>query len=66
VAEAVLDLLSSDSPKRRYMVTPNEGQARATIEAALRRVVQLNQDQPYSYDRDALVALLDELLNEIE
>ena len=66
VADAVLDLLSSDSPKRRYMVTPNEGQARATIEAALRRVVQLNQDQPYSYDRDALVALLDELLNDIE
>jgi NAD(P)-dependent dehydrogenase (short-subunit alcohol dehydrogenase family) len=66
VADAVLDLLSSDSPKRRYMVTPNEGQAQATIEAALRRVVQLNHDQPYSYDRDGLIAVLDELLGEVE
>jgi NAD(P)-dependent dehydrogenase (short-subunit alcohol dehydrogenase family) len=66
VADAVLDLLSSDSPKRRYMVTPNEGQAQATIEAAMRRVVQLNQDQPYSYDRDGLVAVLDALLAEID
>ena len=66
VADAVFDLLSSDSPKRRYMVTPNERQAQATIEAAMRRVVQLNQDQPYSYNRDGLVAVLDAMLDEIE
>jgi NAD(P)-dependent dehydrogenase (short-subunit alcohol dehydrogenase family) len=66
VADAVFDLLSSDNPKRRYMVTPNEGQAQATIEAAMRRVVQLNHDQPYSYDRDGLIAMLDALLDEIE
>jgi hypothetical protein len=44
------------------MVTPNEEQAAITIRIALQRVLQLNEDQPYSYDRDELVALLDELL----
>ncbi len=62
VAEAVLHFMSSDKPKRRYLVTPNKGQAHLTIRSAMRRVVELNQGQPYSYDRDALVALLDELL----
>lgn len=62
VAQAVLHLISSDVPKRRYMVTPNAEQAALTIRAALERLLQLNEGQPYSYDRDTLVALLDELL----
>lgn len=62
VAQAVLHLMSSESPKRRYMVTPNAEQAQTTIRQALQRILQLNEDQPYSYDRDQLVALLDELL----
>lgn len=62
VAEAVVHAMSSDQPKRRYMVTPNEEQARMTISAALQRLLELNEDQPYSYDRDQLVAMLDELL----
>ena len=66
VAEAVYQLLTVDTPKRRYMVTPNEGQAHRTIEAAMRRVVQLNHDQPYQYDREGLFAVLDSLLAEIE
>jgi NAD(P)-dependent dehydrogenase (short-subunit alcohol dehydrogenase family) len=65
VADAVLDLLSSDKPKRRYMVTANERQAQSAIEAAMRRVVQLNHDQPYQYDREGLIAVLDELLVEV-
>ena len=32
----------------------------------MRRVVQLNHDQPYAHDRDGLIAVLDELLEEIE
>ncbi len=62
VADAVLHALSSDKPKRRYMVTPDEEQARETISAALQRMLELNEDQHYRYDRDQLVALLDELL----
>lgn len=62
VARAVLHLMSDDTPKRRYMVTPNAEQAVMTIRAAMARTLQLNEGQPYSYSRDELVALLDELL----
>ncbi len=65
VADAVLDLMSAESPKRRYMVTANQRQAQAAIKAAMRRVIQLNHDQPYNYDREGLIAVLDELLAEI-
>jgi NAD(P)-dependent dehydrogenase (short-subunit alcohol dehydrogenase family) len=62
VARAVLHLMSSDKPKRRYMVTPNAEEARWTISAALQRLLELNENQEYSYSRDQLVGLLDELL----
>ncbi|MDH4049908.1 MAG: SDR family oxidoreductase [Gammaproteobacteria bacterium] len=62
VAQAVLHLMSSDAPKRRYLVTPNAEQAAMTMRVAMQRTLQLNEGQPYSYSRDELVALLDELL----
>jgi len=62
VAEAFLDFLTSETPQRRYMVVPHEGEARMTISAALGRAVQMNADQPYELSRDELVELLDELL----
>ena len=65
VADAVLELLTVDNPRRRYMVTPNERQAHGTIKNAMRRVVQLNYDQPYAYDREGLIAVLDELIEEV-
>jgi NAD(P)-dependent dehydrogenase (short-subunit alcohol dehydrogenase family) len=65
VADAILDLMTAERPKRRYMVMPNERQAQAVIEAAMRRLVQLNHDQPYAYDREGLISVLDELLAEI-
>jgi len=62
VAQAVLHALSSDAPKRRYMVTPNAEQAAYTIRASLGRLLELNEDQPYRFDRDELVTMLDELM----
>lgn len=62
VAAAVLHALSDDNPKRRYMVTPNQRSAEITIRKAIEELVQLNEDQPYSYDRDSLVQMLDENL----
>ena len=62
VAEAVMHFLTSDSPKLRYMVSPQERGADLAIRTTLGRVVQLNADQPYEYTRDELVAILDELL----
>jgi len=65
VALATLDFLTSDSPKRRYMVVPNQLEAEITIRQALREMVQLNEGQPYTYTRDELVVMLDEALGEV-
>ena len=63
VAEAVLDIVSSDNPKRRYLVTPNKESAHWAIGAALQRVVELNEDHSYSYTPDQLAVLLDEMMD---
>lgn len=60
VAAAYLHFLTSENPKRRYMVVPNEREAEFTIRAHIRRLVQLNEDQPYAYTRDELMAMIDE------
>ena len=64
VATAVLHSMSDASPKRRYMVTPNAAEAELTIKKAIEELVQLNQDQPYSYDRKALIEMLDAKLGQ--
>ncbi len=46
VAQAVLHLMTSDAPKRRYMVAPNARQAAIAIRFAMARMLELNQDQP--------------------
>ena len=66
VANATLEAMNSDNPKRRYMVVPNEAEAGWTIRQAMRELLQLNQDQPYSYDREALIQIMDELRTEVE
>jgi NAD(P)-dependent dehydrogenase (short-subunit alcohol dehydrogenase family) len=66
VALAALDFLTSESPKRRYMVVPNRAEAEITIRQALFELVQLNEDQPYAFTRDELVRMLDEALGETE
>jgi len=64
VAEAALHFLTSDAPKRRYMVVPSQYEAQITIEQALRELVQLNEGQTFSYTRDELVKMLDAALGE--
>jgi len=64
VAASVLDALISDTPKRRYLTTATEFQASKTIDAAMRRVIELNYDQPHELSRDELIEMLDLLLAE--
>ncbi len=65
VAEAIDHALFNDAPKARYMVVPNQQEAQVTIGKAMQEMVQLNHDHPYSYDRDALVKMLDEALGNL-
>lgn len=62
VANAILHFMSSDTPKVRYLVVPNQGEAEITIRKAIEELVQLNQDHPFSYDRDELIRMLDEAM----
>ncbi len=66
VSDAALHALFDDNPLRRYMVVPNEREAQITIKKAMQELVQLNEWQAYKYDRDALIAILDEVLAEAE
>lgn len=58
VAAAVELALLEATPKRRYMVVPEQ----ITIRKQIEQLVQLNEGQPYTYDRDSLVRMLDEAL----
>jgi NAD(P)-dependent dehydrogenase (short-subunit alcohol dehydrogenase family) len=62
VAAAVEQALFEENPKHRYMVVPEQHEAEITIRKQVEQLVQLNEGQPYTYDRDALVKMLDEAL----
>ncbi len=52
-------------PQRRYMVVGDAARAENTLRAMLQRMLELNQNQPYTYSRDALIKLLDEELEDL-
>ena len=54
--------MSSDTPKRRYMVVPTQDEAEITIRQIMTEMVQLNEDHEFSFSRDELIRMLDELL----
>jgi NAD(P)-dependent dehydrogenase (short-subunit alcohol dehydrogenase family) len=62
VAAATELALFEETPKRRYMVVPEQREAEITIRKQIEQLVQLNEGHPYTYDRDALVRMLDEAL----
>ena len=66
VAAAALHALSDAAPKMRYMVVATPRQAEVTIRKAMEELVQLNQSHTFSYDREALIRLLDETLARIK
>lgn len=66
VAAAVEKALFSENPKRRYMVVPREEEGRWTITQIMREMAQLNENQAYKYDREALIKILDQVLAETE
>jgi hypothetical protein len=41
---------------------PNQDEAEFTIKKQIEQLVQLNEGQPYTYDREALIKMLDEAL----
>jgi NAD(P)-dependent dehydrogenase (short-subunit alcohol dehydrogenase family) len=62
VAAAAVHALFDPAPRRRYMVVPQARQAEVTIRKAIEELVQLNQGHQFTYDREALIRMLDEAL----
>ncbi len=56
VAAAVEQVLFEPKPKRRYMVVPDQDATERTIRKQIEQLAQLNEGQPYTYDRTALIA----------
>jgi nucleoside-diphosphate-sugar epimerase len=66
VAAAAVHALSDPAPKMRYMVVATPRQAEVTIRKAIEELVQLNQSHNFSYDRAALIRMLDETMERIK
>lgn len=62
VSDAAMHALFAETPRRRYMVVPDQFEAEITIRKALEELAQLNEGHEYSYDRDQLVDMLDQAL----
>jgi len=62
VSAAVSLALFEENPKRRYLVTPSQDEADRVIRKQIAQLVELNEGHAYTYDRDALVKMLDEAL----
>lgn len=62
VASAVEAALAEPNPKHRYMVVPNQHEADWTLSAQIHQLVQLNEGQPYTYDRAGLDKMLNDAL----
>jgi NAD(P)-dependent dehydrogenase (short-subunit alcohol dehydrogenase family) len=60
IVATVEHALFDADPRRRYMVVGDPERAEMTMRALLRRMLELNENQPYTYDRDGLIKLLDE------
>lgn len=60
VGRAVEQVLIAEVPKARYMVVPNQREAEITLRKAIREMLELNQDQAFSYDEAAVLEMVKE------
>ncbi len=64
IANAVIDILESDSPKTRYMIVGTRPTAESTVKKAMQEMVQLNERQAHTLSREELIEMLDELMEQ--
>lgn len=62
IVSKVEHALFDDNPQQRYMVVGDAARADRTMRALLHRMLELNENQEYTYDREGLIKLLDEEL----
>lgn len=62
VSDALMLALFEENPKRRYLTTPNQGEADLTLRKQIAELVELNEGHAHTVDRDTLIKMLDEAL----
>ena len=62
VSDAFMHALFDEAPLVRYVVVPNEQEQEMTIRTKMNELIQLNTWGPYSYTRDELVEMMDQVL----
>jgi len=62
VADAVLHVLVSDSPKARYLAPSDPRQAEFMARSILKDLADLSSGDAYQYSREELIAMLDDAL----
>lgn len=60
VSAAIMQALFDESPKRNYLVVPNEREAGWTIRRIIEEMAELNADQEYTYSDDELMEMVRE------
>lgn len=58
----MLEFLSTETARLRYLVVPNQREAEVTIRKAIEEEVQLNGNCAFSYSREESIRMLDEAL----
>ncbi len=64
VTEAIFDALFSKKPKPRYLVGGNEEEVKRVIKRMFVELLQLNSKHEFSFNRERLIELMDDLLTE--
>jgi NAD(P)-dependent dehydrogenase (short-subunit alcohol dehydrogenase family) len=64
VAAVVEKALFDSNPKRRYLIAPDAQQASVAIQSEIEHLVEINSNQPYAYDRETLIKMLDGALEQ--
>ena len=60
VSDVIEHALFADNPKDHYLVVPEAFQAYITIGKSFEELLNLNQEQEYSYSRDELIGIMDD------
>jgi NAD(P)-dependent dehydrogenase (short-subunit alcohol dehydrogenase family) len=66
IVAVVEHALFDAQPQKRYMVVGDAARADATMRALLRRMLELNENQAFTYDRNGLIQILDEEMAKME
>ncbi len=66
VADAVLQVLTSDKPKARYLAPSDPRQAEFIARSILQDLADLSSGQTYNFTRDELMGMLDDALGDAE